>query len=155
VASPTTNSATIAGLTPSTSYAFAVYATDTAGNRSARSGTVAVTTSAGSSSGGCKVTYTPNSWTGGFTASVTVADTGTAGWTGWTLAFTFPGDQKITNAWSATVTQSGENVTATNLNYNGSVPAGGSASFGFQGTWTTSNSSPAAFTVNGTTCTVG
>src|SRR5581483_9248497 len=54
VASPTTNSATISGLTSSTSYTFAVYAKDTAGNRSARSGRVAETTSASTASGGCK-----------------------------------------------------------------------------------------------------
>jgi hypothetical protein len=155
VASPTTNSATISGLTPSTSYAFAVYAKDTTGNRSARSGTVAVTTSVGSTGGSCKVTYTPNSWTGGFTASVTVANTSATAWTGWTLAFAFPGDQKITNFWSAQVTQSGKNVTAVNLSYNGNVAPGGSASFGFQGTWSASNASPTAFTVNGAACTTG
>ncbi len=155
VASPTTNSATISGLTPSTSYTFAVYAKDTAGNRSARSGTVAVTTSASSSSGGCKVTYAPNSWGGGFTANVTVANTGTTAWSGWTVAWTWPGDQKVTNAWNAQVTQSGTKVTATNVSYNGAVPAGGSTSFGFQGTWSSSNASPTAFTVNGNACTVG
>jgi hypothetical protein len=152
VASPTTNSATISGLTPSTGYTFAVYAKDTAGNRSARSGTVAVTTSAATSSGGCSVTYTPNSWTGGFTANVTVANTGTSAWTSWTVKWSFPGDQKITYAWNAQVTQSGSAVTAVNMSYNGSVPAGGSTTFGFQGTWSSSNASPTAFTVNGTTC---
>lgn len=106
-------------------------------------------------SGGCKVVYTPNSWTGGFTANVTLSNTGTAAWTSWTAAFTFPGDQKITNAWNATVTQSGENVTAVNMSYNGGVPAGGSTSFGFQGTWSANNASPTAFTVNGVPCTTG
>jgi len=155
VASPTTNSATISGLTPSTAYTFAVYAKDAAGNRSARSGTVAVTTAAGSTSGGCKVTYAPNSWTGGFTANVTLANTGTSAWTGWTATWTWPGDQKITSPWNAAVTQSGTGVTATNLGYNGNVPVGGSTSFGFQGTWSSSNASPTAFTVNGMACTVG
>jgi hypothetical protein len=155
VASPTANSATISGLTSSTAYTFAVYAKDAAGNRSARSGSVAVTTSAGTSSGSCKVTYAPSSWTGGFTANVTVANTGGVAWTGWTVAFTFPGDQKITGFWNTQLTQSGESISAVNLGYNGSVPAAGSTSFGFQGTWTSSNASPTAFTVNGTSCTVG
>ena len=155
VASPTTNSAAISGLTPSTSYTFAVYAKDTAGNRSARSGTVAVTTSASTSSGGCKVTYAPNSWGGGFTANVTVANTGTAAWNGWTVTWTWPGDQKITSGWNAQVSQSGANATAVNMSYNAAVPAGGSTSFGFQGTWSSSNASPTAFSVNGKACTVG
>ena len=154
VASPTSNSATISGLTPSTAYTFAVYAKDAAGNRSARSGTVTVTT-AGSNSGGCKVTYVPNSWTGGFTANLTVANTGTSAWNGWTVTWSWPGDQKVTSAWNAAVTQSGTGVTATNLGYNGTVAAGGSTSFGFQGTWSSSNASPTAFTVNGMACSIG
>ena len=100
VASPTTNAATISGLAPSTAYTFAVYAKDTAGNRSARSGTVTVTTSA-TGSGGCKVTYQPNTWAGGFTGGVTVTNTGATPWSGWTATFTFGGDQKITSAWNA------------------------------------------------------
>jgi hypothetical protein len=156
VASPTTNSATLTGLTPSTAYTFAVYARDTAGNRSARSGTVAVTTSSGSTGGAsCKVTYTPNVWGGGFTANVTVANTGTAAWTSWTAGFAFPGDEKITSSWNANVTQSGANVTATSMSYNGGIAPGATTSFGFQGTWSASSASPTAFTVNGSACTTG
>jgi hypothetical protein len=33
------------------------------------------------------------------------------------------------------------------------ISAGGNTAFGFQGTWTSSDSPPASFTVNGTTCT--
>ena len=132
-----------------------MYAKDAAGNRSARSGTVTVTTSASSASGGCKVTYTQNSWAGGFTANVTLANTGTSAWNGWTATWTWPGDQKVTSAWNAQVGQSGAKVTAVNLGYNGAVPAGGSTSFGFQGTWSSSNASPTAFSVNGNACTVG
>src|ERR1017187_221092 len=36
---------------------------------------------------GCHVSYTPNSWTGGFTANVTVTNNGTATINGWTLTF--------------------------------------------------------------------
>ena len=69
-----------------------------------------MTTSASNSSGGCKVTYAPNSWGGGFTANVTLANTGTTVWNGWTVTWTWPGDQKVTNAWNAQVTQSGANA---------------------------------------------
>jgi poly(3-hydroxybutyrate) depolymerase len=105
-------------------------------------------------SGGCQVTYaTQSQWAGGFVAQVTIADTGTAAVSGWTLGFTFPGDQHITNAWNGSYTQSGENVTITNASYNGTIPAGGSTTLGFQGTWTSSDAAPAAFTLNGATCT--
>ncbi|MFC0541663.1 cellulose binding domain-containing protein [Kutzneria chonburiensis] len=152
VASPATNAATVSGLTPATAYTFAVYAKDTAGTRSARSGTLAVTTGP-PASGGCKATYQANTWPGGFTGNVTITNTGATPWPGWTVTFTFGGDQKVTNAWNATVTQSGAKVTAINAGYNGSVPAGASASFGFQGVWSNSSAAPTAFSVNGTACT--
>jgi hypothetical protein len=103
--------------------------------------------------GGCHVTYAPNNWQGGFTANVTITNNGSSAITGWTLTFTFPGDQKITNAWNAAVTQTGASVTATNLSYNSTIAAGGSQSFGFQGTWTASDTSPVGFSVNGMACT--
>jgi hypothetical protein len=112
------------------------------------------TVSSGSTGGGsCHVAYqTTSQWAGGFTASVTITNTGSAALSGWTLAFTFPGDQHITSAWNGTATQSGENVTITNASYNGAIPAGGSTSAGFQGTWSTSDAAPAAFTLNGAGC---
>jgi xyloglucan-specific exo-beta-1,4-glucanase len=111
--------------------------------------------SASSGSGfGCHITYTKNSeWPGGFTGTVTVNNTGTTTVTGWTVKFTYPGDQKITSSWNdGSLAQSGETVTATNASYNGTISPGGNTSFGFQGTWTSSDASPTSFTLNGTTC---
>jgi O-glycosyl hydrolase len=103
--------------------------------------------------GACSVSYsTQSQWAGGFVASVTISNPGPAAINGWTLGFTFPGDQKITNAWSGSVTQSGENVSVVNASYNATIASGSSASLGFQGTWTTSDAAPVSFTVNGTTC---
>jgi Glycosyl hydrolase family 12/Cellulose binding domain len=103
----------------------------------------------------CKVAYTKNEWSTGFTGNVTIGNTGSSAISGWTLGFSFPGDSKITSAWNATVTQSGNAVTATNLAYNGNIPAGGNTSFGFQGTYSSSNANPATFTLNGASCTLG
>ena len=114
------------------------------------------TTGGGGGGGGsCHVSYqTTSQWTGGFTANVTITDTGSAALSGWTLKFTFPGDQHITSAWNdGSATQSGESVTITNASYNGAVAAGGSTSVGFQGTWTSSDAPPASFTLNGAACT--
>ena len=108
----------------------------------------------GTGSGFCHVVYsTQSQWAGGFTANVTIDDTGGSPINGWTLTFSFPGDQKATSAWNATVTQSGAAVTAVNMSYNGSISPGGNAAFGFQGTWTTSDATPSAFAVNGKICT--
>jgi O-glycosyl hydrolase len=101
----------------------------------------------------CTVTYsTTSQWTGGFTADVTIANDGSSAINGWTLAFTFPGDQEITDAWNGVASQSGESVSIANESYNATIAAGGSTSLGFQGTWTSSDAIPASFTVNGTAC---
>ena len=133
-----------------------VTAKDGTGASGSASFTWTVNPSGGGGGGGgsCKVTYTTTSqWTGGFTASVTISNTGSTAISSWTLAFTFPGDQKITSSWNTgTESQSGEAVTMTNASYNGSIPAGDSTSIGFQGTWTNSDAVPTSFTVNGASC---
>jgi alpha-galactosidase len=102
----------------------------------------------------CHVTYsTQSEWPGGLIANVTIANTGTVAIDGWTLGLTFPGDQKITSAWGAAITQNGDSVTATNLSYNATISPGANVSFGFQGTWASSDTAPSAFTLKGTACT--
>ncbi|MFC4585202.1 GH12 family glycosyl hydrolase domain-containing protein [Sphaerisporangium corydalis] len=147
----------VTGLAASTSYTFSVRARDAAGNASSASNSVTVTTSSGGGGGGgaCRVAYVKNEWQGGFTANVTVSNTGSSAVNGWTLAFAFPGDQRVTSFWNAAVTQSGTAVTAKNVAHNGSIPAGGNTTFGFQGTWANSDASPTAYTLNGSACTLG
>lgn len=118
-------------------------------------GTTSGGTTGGSGSSGCKVTVTPQSWSGGFTANVTVANTGSSAVNGWQLRFTLPSGQTITSAWNATVSPSSGAVTAANVSYNAQIPAGGSQSFGFQGTYTGSFAQPTGFTLNGTACATG
>jgi len=99
------------------------------------------------------VTYTvTNQWSGGFGANVTIANTGTTTINGWTLTWTFPNGQTITQLWNASYTQSGSQVSATNLSYNGTLAPGSNTAFGFNGTWNGTNASPSAFTLNGATC---
>jgi hypothetical protein len=112
-------------------------------------------TGAHAASAGCAVNYTISSqWQGGFGANVAITNLGDPV-TSWTLKWAFATGQAVTQAWNATVTQSGTAVTATNMSYNGSIATGGSASFGFNGSWTSSNPVPSSFTLNGTTCTGG
>jgi hypothetical protein len=101
----------------------------------------------------CAVAYrTQSEWAGGYVASVTVTNTSAAAVNGWTLAFTFGGDQTVVNAWGGKVTQSGASVTATNLPWNGVIAAGGSVTVGFQGTWHTSDAPPTGYRLNGNAC---
>jgi hypothetical protein len=141
--------------TPTTAGSSSVTVTVTDGTGAKGTASFTWTISAGSSppSGACAVTYTPNQWQGGFTANVTIENTGSSAISSWSLAFTFPGDQKITDAWNGVESQTGEAVTITNESYNGSIAAGSSTTLGFQGTWTNSDASPTTFSVNGTTCT--
>ncbi len=138
---------------PTTAGTYSVTATATDSAGASASASFTWTISGATSGGGCKVTYTTSSqWPGGFVASVTIANTGTSAVNGWTLKFAFPGDQRITSGWNAAVTQSGQAVTAINASYNGTIAPGANTSLGFQGTWTSSDAAPIAFTLNGNTC---
>ncbi|GLW10407.1 cellulose 1,4-beta-cellobiosidase [Microtetraspora sp. NBRC 13810] len=102
----------------------------------------------------CTVDYQTNDWGGGFTASVRITNNGDP-LNGWTLGFRFPGNQRVTQGWSATWSQSGADVTARSMDWNGNLPAGQSTSIGFNGSYSGTNAKPTAFTINGTTCTGG
>ncbi|MFC7762007.1 cellulose binding domain-containing protein [Catellatospora bangladeshensis] len=108
----------------------------------------------GGSGGTCRVGWVPNTWGNGFTANVTIYNLGTTTINGWTLTWTFSGNQQVTSAWNATVTQSGAAVTARDVGWNGTIAPNGNAQFGFQGTYSGTNSTPTLFTLNNTPCVV-
>ncbi|WP_431893493.1 cellulose binding domain-containing protein [Micromonospora haikouensis] len=102
---------------------------------------------------GCRVDYKVTSeWQGGFGADVTITNLGDPV-SGWTLTWSFATGQRITQAWNATVTQSGSAVSARDAGYNGAIGTNASVSFGFNGAWTTANPVPTAFSLNGLPCT--
>ncbi|MFI5934146.1 non-reducing end alpha-L-arabinofuranosidase family hydrolase [Actinoplanes sp. NPDC051494] len=126
-----------------------------AGVAALASAAVAVAVPAGAAAAGCSVAYTVSSqWQGGFGATVAITNLGDP-LTGWTLTWSFTAGQAVTQAWNATVTQSGATVTAANASYNGAVPTNGTASFGFNGSSGATNPAPASFALNGVTCTGG
>lgn len=103
--------------------------------------------------GGCTVSYHADSWADGFVANITVTNGGSTAITGWTLAFTFGGNQRITNAWNSAPTQSGGAVSLANLGYNATIGAGGgTVSMGFQATYSGTNTDPPQFQLNGVAC---
>jgi len=136
-----------------------VRAKDAAGNQSTASGSVTFTTTSGGGIGSCRVVYTASPWTessgvGGFTANITITNTGTSAINGWTLRFTLPSGETVTQpGWSATFTVSGQAVSAVNLSYNGSLAPNASTGIGFNGRWTGTYTGPTAFTLNNATCT--
>ncbi|GGL14293.1 glycoside hydrolase family 3 N-terminal domain-containing protein [Mangrovihabitans endophyticus] len=105
-------------------------------------------------SGSCRVAWSTNDWDSGFTAAVAVTNTGSVALNPWTLRWTFTAGQQVTQAWSASVTQSSTAVTATGESWNASLAPGATASFGFNATHTGSNPRPTAFVLNGSACVV-
>jgi cellulose 1,4-beta-cellobiosidase len=105
------------------------------------------------SGGTCEVDYTPaNDWGSGATISVDVINNAPSPINGWTLEWTFPGNQQITNLWGGSYDQSGADVAVTNAGWNGTIPANGSVNFGFNIQYSGSNQAPSQFTLNGVVC---
>ncbi|GIF18281.1 hypothetical protein BJ973_008758 [Actinoplanes tereljensis] len=123
------------------------------GGQATTTPTTAPTSQPPSGTAACRVTYGTNVWSNGFTANVTVANTGSNAINGWTLGFTLPSGQSITSSWNANVTGSSGAITAGNVTWNGSLAAGANTNFGFQGTYSGSFTNPSGFTLNGSTCT--
>jgi len=67
---------------------------------------------------------------------------GTVASTSWTVTWTFANGQVISQLWSGALTQSGASVTVRNVDYNGSLAAGGTATFGFLASWNGTNAVP-------------
>lgn len=105
--------------------------------------TTTTTTTTPPPGNGCTATYSvANQWPTGFQADVRVT-AGSAAISGWTVTWAFANGQSVSQAWSATVTRSGQDVTAVNMGYNGNLGAGASTTFGFIGSWSGTNPVPA------------
>lgn len=109
--------------------------------------------------GDCLVEYDANDWGGspGFTANVSVTNTGDSTINDWSLEWEFTADQVVNDHWSASISQTGAAVTATNAGWNGTIAPSQSVSFGFNGEAATAgdNPPPEEFTLNGVPCTIG
>ncbi|MFD7767667.1 glycosyl hydrolase family 18 protein [Streptomyces sp. NPDC059787] len=88
-------------------------------------------------------------WGSGFEGKWTVKNTGTTSLSSWTVEWDFPSGTKVTSAWDATVTNSGDHWTAKNLGWNGTLAPGASVSFGFNGS---GSGAPAGCKLNGGSC---
>ncbi|AKN69828.1 chitinase [Streptomyces sp. PBH53] len=88
-------------------------------------------------------------WGTGFGGQWTIKNTGTSSISSWTVEWDFPSGTKVTSAWDATVTNSGDHWTAKNVGWNGTIAPGASVSFGFNGA---GPGSPANCKLNGDSC---
>lgn len=71
-----------------------------------------------------------NEWTTGYTGAITISNNSSTALSGWTVSWQF-NNNRITSSWNAQL--SGNNpYTATDLGWNGNIPAGASVEIGFQ-----------------------
>ena len=150
----TTTSFANTGLAAATTYYYKVEAVDATGPSPASSQASATTQQSSSGGFACHVAYTViNQWNTGFQAATIIENTGTVGVTSWTLKWTFPGNQQITNLWNGSYSQSSANAIVNNLNYNGAIQPGGKYNgVGFTANFSGTNAPPASFSVNGVIC---
>jgi len=150
VGTTTTTSFTRTGLTGGTLYECYVIARDAAGNSSAQSNHVTFTTTGGTTTGACSAVPTVQSqWGTGYVIQpMTITNTSTSTITSWTVTFTLPAGHALTGSWNATVTTSGQTVTAKSVSHNGTLaPGAGTTSFGFQASRPDGNTSlPSGYT---------
>lgn len=97
------------------------------------------------------ISYSQNDWGNGATVSITINNNSSSAINNWTLSWTYSGNQKITNLWNGSYTQTGSNVTVQNAAFNSTIPAKGSVNFGFNISYSGSNAKPSSCTFNGTT----
>lgn len=140
----------VTGLTPATSYQFAVVAFDAAGNHSARSATTTVTTLAATQFATCQ--FQLESYPPGFTAYVTIMNNTAAPLSNWTVSFTMPSNASVSTVFGGTLTRTATGGTLTAASYNGTIGAGGETFVGFEGSVSPFNP-PSGFTLNGQPCT--
>ncbi|MEV6838262.1 cellulose binding domain-containing protein [Streptomyces sp. NPDC051133] len=108
---------------------------------------------AGTEEPACHVTYDlVDQWPDGFQATVTA--TTAKALTGWSMSWSFRDGQQVGRMWDATAHQNGSRVTATAADYDSTVAAHGTLSFGFIASWQGGNRAPYDFTLNGAPCSV-
>ena len=141
------------GLLASTTYYYIVRAADSIGE-SGNSNRASATTQSGSGGSGCHITYLDqNDWGTGFTGAISIKNTGTTQINGWTLTWTWSGNQQIIQSWNSNYTQTGQNVALTNAVWNGTIGAGDTLTgIGFNANYSGTNHNPTVFHLNGTLC---
>lgn len=114
---------------------------------------VAATTPTTKAAGVLTATFSKDSdWGTGYQAKYTITNGTGATVNGWQLVFGLPSTAKLGSFWDATVTTAGGVSTAKNPSYATTIPAGGTASFGFI---VAGSGAPTSCTINGASCAGG
>jgi cellulase/cellobiase CelA1 len=91
-----------------------------------------------------------NDWGTGASIEVAITNTSSTDINGWTLEWTFSGNQEIVHLWNAAYTQSGASITVQSISYTNIISAnGGQVVFGFNMNYTGTNEIPDNFVLMG------
>ena len=101
----------------------------------------------------CRVDYSVNDWGSGFGVNVTISNVGTSTANGWTLTYSYTGNQTLQQGWQGIWSQSGKQVTVTNETWNAAIPPTGTVKPGANFNYSGTNATPTDFAVNGAACT--
>jgi len=105
-------------------------------------------TQSATNSGSFAIDYSTNDWGSGAVVNITITNNSTTAKKGWTLTWTYSGNQKITNIWGGEYTQSGSTITVKNSSWNSEIPPNGYVSFGFSISYSGTNAKPTDFKIN-------
>jgi endoglucanase len=111
--------------------------------------TTTTTTTTPPPSGSCRIAHrVVNSWSGGFTAEVSITNGGSA-LSSWAVEFSAPG-VSVSNGWNGTWSAAGGKVRVTNAAWNGNLGANATVTVGYNGTGSAPSTS--SHTLNGALC---
>jgi hypothetical protein len=142
---------TMYGLSPSTTYTFAVIAFDANGNQSVRSDPVSFTTLALTATMTCRTQVISYGTGRSFVANVTLVNTTAVATTSWTIRFTLPATMAAGSAFNGALTRDGDSGMLTPLAYSARIGPGGQITVGFSGGGVAAVP-PSGFTVDGLPC---
>lgn len=95
---------------------------------------------------------TISTWGNGYQGQITVTNNSSSQITSWRVEFDLPAGTSISQVWNAQQSVSGSRHSFTNVNWNGTLAPGGTASFGFIAAGT---GTPTNCTVDGQSCSGG
>lgn len=152
----TGTSYSVTGLQPSTTWYYRVTAQNSYGESDPSNQAGGTTFQTNVS---CHVTYTVTSQTNNtFYAAITIQNTGATALNGWTLGWTWPGNQQILGVSNAggfqgVAVQNGQSVTLTNLSTNATIASGATLTgVTLYASYNGKNVSPSVFTVDAAQC---
>jgi hypothetical protein len=139
------------GLTANSTHYYVVNAQNSAGESAASNQAVATTQASGIS---CHVGYSVDTQSkNGFSAAITIKNNLSAPINGWNLTWTWAGDQQITQAVNSNYSQTGQNVSLTNVAGNATIDDGQTLNgIRFSASNSGKNTAPTTFYVNGILC---